>query len=250
MGNELKVFQNEMFGEVRTVEENGRVLFCGSDVAKALGYARPTKAIQDNCKGVLKRSTPTNGGVQEMSFIPESDVYRLIIHSKLPSAEKFESWIFDEVLPTIRKTGGYVANEDLFVNTYLPQADENTKTLFKLTLQTINQLNTVIETQKPFVDFAKTVSATADIIDIGKMAKLLHDENIPIGRNKLFEWLRANDILMSSNTPYQRYIDNGYFKLKEYTKETCYGSKIFFTTYVTGKGQIYIIEKLRKLYVA
>lgn len=130
----------------------------------------------------------------------------------------------------------------------MPYADENTKTLFKLNLQTISQLNNIIAKQKPLVDFAETVSSTKDIIDMNKMAKLLNDEHIPIGRNKLFEWLRTNKILMSNNTPYQKYIDNGYFKIKESTKETAYGTKIFITTYVTGKGQIYIIEKLRKLY--
>lgn len=251
MGNELKIFENEMFGTVRTIKENDKVLFCGSDMAKALDYTNPRKAILDHCRCVTKRDIPhpqSKDKMMEMSFIPESDVYRLIVQSKLPSADKFERWIFDDVLPTIRQTGGYVANEDLFINTYLPYADENTKKLFKLNLQTISQLNNIIAKQKPLVDFAETVSSTKDIIDMNKMAKLLNDENIPIGRNKLFEWLRTNKILMNNNTPYQKYIDGGYFKIKESIKETAYGTKIFVTTYVTGKGQIYIIEKLRKLY--
>lgn len=251
MGNELKIFENEMFGTVRTIKENDKVLFCGSDMAKALDYTNPRKAILDHCRCVTKRDIPhpqSKDKMIEMSFIPESDVYRLIVQSKLSSADKFERWIFDDVLPTIRQTGGYVANEDLFINTYLPYADENTKKLFKLNLQTISQLNNIIAKQKPLVDFAETVSSTKDIIDMNKMAKLLNDENIPIGRNKLFEWLRTNKILMNNNTPYQKYIDGGYFKIKESIKETAYGTKIFVTTYVTGKGQIYIIEKLRKLY--
>ena len=251
MGNELKIFENEMFGTVRTIKENNKVLFCGSDMAKALDYTNPRKAILDHCRCVTKRDIPhpqSKDKMMEMSFIPESDVYRLIVQSKLPSADKFERWIFDDVLPTIRQTGGYVANEDLFINTYLLYADENTKKLFKLNLQTISQLNNIIAKQKPLVDFAETVSSTKDIIDMNKMAKLLNDENIPIGRNKLFEWLRTNKILMNNNTPYQKYIDGGYFKIKESIKETAYGTKIFVTTYVTGKGQIYIIEKLRKLY--
>lgn len=103
----LQVFKNAEFGEVRTIEEDGKVLFCGSDIAKALGYANPRKALADHCKGVTKRNTPTTGGVQELSYIPEGDLYRLITHSKLPSAEKFESWMFDEVLPAIRKNGAY-----------------------------------------------------------------------------------------------------------------------------------------------
>ena len=252
MGNELKIFENEMFGTVRTIEESGKVLFCGSDVAKSLGYIDTPKAIKTHCKEdgwAIYPVTDKLGREQNAKFINEGNIYRLITHSKLPSADKFERWIFDDVLPTIRQTGGYVANEDLFINTYLPHADENTKTLFKLNLQTITQLNNIIDKQKPLVDFAETVSSTKDIIDIGKMAKLLNDENIPIGRNKLFEWLRTNKILMKNNTPYQKYIDGGYFKIKESTKETAYGTKLFITTYVTGKGQIYIIEKLRKLYM-
>lgn len=110
--NKMQVFNNPEFGEVRTIEENGAILFCASDVAKALGYTNPSKAINDHCKGITKRYTPTAGGEQEMSFITEGDIYRLAARSKLPGAEKFESWIFDEVLPSIRKTGGYMMPQD------------------------------------------------------------------------------------------------------------------------------------------
>ena len=92
----LETFVSEEFGSVRVIEEDGKYLFCGSDVAKALGYARPNEAVTKHCKGTLKRRTPTAGGIQEMLFIPEGDVYRLITHSKLPAAEKFEKWVFDE----------------------------------------------------------------------------------------------------------------------------------------------------------
>ena len=109
--NEMQVFENNEFGTVRVLEENGKTLFCGSDVAKALGYVRPNDAIAAHCRATVKRSTPISGKVQEINFIPEGDVYRLITHSKLPAAEKFESWVFDEVLPAIRKTGGYIAGE-------------------------------------------------------------------------------------------------------------------------------------------
>jgi prophage antirepressor-like protein len=105
--NGLQIFKNPEFGEVRTIEEDGRVLFCGSDAAKALGYAKPQNAVRDHCKGALKRGTLTDGGNQELLFIPEGDIYRLVIKSKLPSAEKFERWVFDEVLPSLRKKGSY-----------------------------------------------------------------------------------------------------------------------------------------------
>lgn len=105
--NELQIFNSGEFGEIRTIEIDGKPYFVGTDVAKALGYSNPRKAILDHCKGVTKRDTPTSSGVQLMSYINEGDLYRLIMKSKLPSAEKFESWVMDEVLPTIRKTGSY-----------------------------------------------------------------------------------------------------------------------------------------------
>ena len=110
--NKLQIFNNPDFGEVRTLEENGKVLFCGSDVAKALGYAKPQNAIAIHCKGALKRGIPTSGGIQEMSFIPESDLYRLVFSSKLPNAERFTDWVTEEVLPSIRKNGGYIAGQE------------------------------------------------------------------------------------------------------------------------------------------
>ena len=105
--NSLQIFNSEEFGEIRTIEIDGKPYFVGADVAKALGYSNPRKAILDHCKGVTKRDTPTSSGVQSMSYINEGDLYRLIMKSKLPSAEKFESWVMDEVLPAIRKTGSY-----------------------------------------------------------------------------------------------------------------------------------------------
>lgn len=111
--NNLQIFQNTEFGAIRTLEENGLVLFCGSDVAKALGYANPRKALIDHCRGVTKRYTPTKSGEQEMSFIPESDLYRLVFSSKLPTAEKFTGWVTEEVLPSIRKHGAYMTPETI-----------------------------------------------------------------------------------------------------------------------------------------
>ena len=111
--NELQIFNNPEFGEIRTLDENGVPLFCGNDVAKALGYAVPRKALFDHCKGVLKRNIPTNGGIQEMSFIPESDIYRLVFSSKLPTAEKFTDWVTTEVLPSIRKHGAYMTPDTM-----------------------------------------------------------------------------------------------------------------------------------------
>ena len=118
----------------------------------------------------------------------------------------------------------------------------------KLADKTIKNLEMTIEEQRPLVDFANKVSDSSNVIDMGKMAKLLKDEHINIGRNRLFDWLRKKEIFMKNNMPYQRYIDGGYFQVKESVYETPYGSKTQQTTFVTGKGQIYITEKLRKEY--
>ena len=105
--NDLQIFENSEFGSVRTITVDGEPYFVATDVATALGYTNPRKAVNDHCKGVTKRDTPTSSGVQSMSYINEGDLYRLIMKSKLPSAEKFERWVMDEVLPSIRKTGSY-----------------------------------------------------------------------------------------------------------------------------------------------
>ena len=110
MENKIAVFNSEEFGAVRTISENGRILFCAKDVAVALGYSNPRKAVADHCKGVTKRDTLTEGGVQLLSYIPEGDVYRLIVSSKLPSAVRFETWLFDTVVPDIRRHGAYISD--------------------------------------------------------------------------------------------------------------------------------------------
>lgn len=248
MDNTIKTFVNEEFGSVRTIEENGKILFCGSDVAKALGYRRPKDAINAHCKGAVKRRLLTNGGVQEMKMISEGDVYRLISHSRLPSAEKFERWIFDDVLPTIRRTGGYVSNEEMFIENYLPFLDEPYKKLFRLQMTFISKLNERIRNDKPLVDFALHVADSEDLIDMNAMAKLAADENFNIGRTRLFRWLKEMGVLMSNNLPYQRYIDRRYFVVKESVFEVKGMKKTYRQTFVTGKGQLFIIGLLRKYY--
>ena len=112
MNNNIQIFKNSDFGEIRTLEENGAVLFCGSDVAKALGYARPNDAVTQHCRATVKSRTPISGKMQDINFIPESDLYRLVFSSKLPTAEKFTDWVTAEVLPSIRRNGGYIAGQE------------------------------------------------------------------------------------------------------------------------------------------
>ena len=249
MENEIvRVFENKEFGKIRTAKIDDESWFVGKDVADCLAYSNSRKALADHVddedKGVTKRDTL--GGKQEMTIINESGLYSLILGSHLPNAKQFKHWITHDVIPTIRKTGGYVNNDETFIKTYLPFADDNTKLLFKNTLETIRKQNELIENQKPMVEFANQITQSKDTIDIGQLAKVVHDENIKIGRNKLFDWLRNNKILMTNNVPYQPFIDNKYFKVIETTKHTTYGDKIFTKTLVTGKGQAYIVEKLRK----
>ena len=249
MNNKLEIFKNEEFGQIRTLEVGGKPYFVASDIAKALGYKRPNDAISAHCRYTVKHSIPhpqSKTKTMDVNIIPEGDLYRLIVNSELPTAEKFESWVFDEVLPSIRKHGAYMTNDVIERTLTDPDYLIQLATALKEERQARLVAEQKIEEQRPLVEFADKVSNSSNLIDMGKMAKLLKDENINIGRNRLFEWLRKKDILMRNNIPYQRYIDGGYFQVKESTFETPYGTKTQQTTYVTGKGQIYITEKLRK----
>ena len=252
MSNVIKIFENDEFGSLRTLtDEHGRIMFCGKDVASALGYSNTKDAIRRHCRWGVKHDLPHPQSPTKkikMIFIPESDVYRLVAHSKLPGAEKFESWIFDEILPQINHTGGYVSNEDMFIENYLPFLEEPYRNLFRLQMTAIKKLNERIRHNQPLVEFANQVTGTNDLIDMNAMAKLARAENIPVGRNKLYSWLKRTGVLMSNNLPYQRYIDRGYFAVKESVFEVNGLKKTYRQTFVTGKGQLFIISLLRKYY--
>ena len=244
----MEVFNNEQFGSVRIIEEDGKVLFCGVDVAKALGYTNPRKAVRDHTKGGTFRSTPTAGGMQDMSFVPEGDVYRLITHSKLPSAERFERWVFDEVLPTLRQTGSYVLQRpDSYMiddpieraKRWIEEAQE------KLALQA------KVEADAPKVLFADAVATSKDSCLIGQLAKVLRQNGYNIGQNRLFDYLRNEGYLCKSgenrNMPTQRSIDAGWFEVKEGTLYNLDGTvRITRTPKVTNRGQIYFVNKFLK----
>lgn len=246
----ITVFENEEFGRIRTLCINGEPWFAGKDAAVILGYSETAKAVRKHVdeedKGVSVLDTP--GGKQKLTIINESGLYGLIMSSKLPAAKKFKRWVISEVLPAIRKTGGYVSDTEMFINNYLPFADETVKELFRLQMTVIDQLNNRIRRDQPLVEFANQVSDTSNIIDMNAMAKLAREENIRIGRNRLFQWLREKGILMSDNLPYQKYIESGYFKVKESVFEVDGIKKTFQQTFVTGKGQQYIIGRLKREY--
>lgn len=251
MNNELMIFEGH---EVEVFELSGEVLFNPKHVAECLEIVDVNSSIRKfNDKQVVKvkNSDVHNLHIRKLNnagenFLTESGVYKLVFKSHKPNAEKFTDWIADEVLPSIRKHGAYMTNETLEKALTSPDFLIQLATQLKEEQMARKLAEQKIEEQKPLVDFANRVSDSSNLIDMGKMAKLLKDEHINIGRNRLFEWLRQKDILMSNNIPYQRYVDGDYFRVRESTYETPYGTKTQQTTYVTGKGQIYITEKLRK----
>lgn len=221
--NNLKIFQNEQF-QVRTIEIDGKPYFCASDVACALGYSNPRKAVGDHCKGVTKCDTLTSGGMQSLSYIPEGDIYRLIARSQLPEAEKFEKWVFDEVIPEIRKTGGYK----------LPQT-------YQEALRELADKQDELEKLLPKAEFYDSVTSSKDTMSIRDAAKIL---NMGMGQNRLYAFLRQQKILMADNRPYQRYIDAGYFKLVEQEYEQDGRTKIHYKPVVYQKGLDFIRKRI------
>ena len=255
--NELQIFNSEEFGEVRTLEVNGQPYFVASDVAKILHYAIPHKAVRDHCKGVLKQNILTSGGNQDVLIIPESDVYRLIFNASSQSnskdvrevAERFENWVMTEVLPSIRKNGGYIAGQETL-------SDEELLSKALMVAQKkiadrdriISEKQERIEQMRPKEIFADAVSASRTSILIGDLAKLICQNGFQIGQKRLFEWMRNNGYLMkhgtSKNMPVQRFVEQGLFEIKESNVQNPDGSvRITKTTKVTGKGQIYFVNK-------
>lgn len=240
--NELKLFESPKFGQVRTVDIDGKIYFVAADVARSLGYIKPQNAIAAHCKGALKYSIPTNGGNQDMNIIPEGDVYRLAAKSELPGADEFESWIFDEVLPSIRKHGAYMTADTIERTLTDPDYLIRLATTLKEEREARIKAERQIEVDKPKVEFFDQVADSKDAIDIGSAAKVL---NLGIGRNRLFEVLRDKRILMNDNKPYQTYIDRGYFRVIEqkYTKPDG-STNISIKTLVYQRGLDYIRKVL------
>lgn len=239
MDNSVQIFSNPEFGTIRTLDENGAILFCGADVAKALGYVRPKDAIATHCKGAVKRRTLTDGGAQEMSFIPEPDLYRLVFRSKLPTAEAFTDWVTSEVLPSIRKNGGYIAGQEKMTDMELLAS------AFLVAKKTIEDRDTRIaqlETEKavlaPKADYYDDLVDNGADLSIRETAKELH-----IPERILVEWLLKHSYLYRAATtnklmPYSEYSTRAkepLFTLKERTNRingfTC------AQTMITVKGR-------------
>jgi anti-repressor protein len=239
----IERFDSPEFGTLRTVEEDGKVLFCGKDVAVALGYKDATNAIKKHCKGVpIHHPLKTAGGTQQARFITQGDVYRLITHSKLPSAQRFESWVFDEVLPSIARDGGYM----------VARADETPEQLMaralKIADETLKRQQAQIEELKPKALFADAVAASDGTCLVGEFAKMLRQNGVDIGQNRLFAWLRDHGYLGKSgsnrNVPTQRAMDMGLFRIKETAVTHSDGHvTINRTPKLTGRGQRHLLDK-------
>lgn len=228
--NNISTFNNPAFGSVRAVSVNDEPYFVGRDVAEILGYSNPRKAIgdhvddEDKTDGVTIRDSI--GREQKPIIINESGLYSLILSSKLPKAKEFKRWVTAEVLPAIRKTGGYVNDTAQFVESYFAQLKE----------------------QAPKVLFANAVETAHNSILIGDLAKIIRQNGVDIGQKRLFEWLRQNGYLIkdgqSKNMPTQKAMEMSLFEVKESTINNPDGSvRVTRTTKVTGKGQTYFVKK-------
>lgn len=242
--NELQIFKNEEFGEVRTVTIDNEPWFVGKDVATALGYERATKAIQDHVNEEDKDEIPIQdsiGRMQKTPIINESGLYALIFGSKLESAKRFKHWVTSEVLPTIRKTGGYQMQA--------PQGKELLALAVLEAQKTIEEQTAQIERMKPKEIFADAVATSHTAILIGDLAKLLKQNGVETGQKRLFVWMREHGYLIKRkgadwNMPTQKSMEMGLFEVKESTVNNPDGSvRINKTTKVTGKGQQYFINK-------
>lgn len=248
--NNLQIFNNDQFGQIRTTVKDGAPLFVAADVCRALEIGNPSQAITrlDSDETTLI----SNEGGREINAVTESGLYSLVLGSRKPEAKAFKRWITHEVLPTIRQTGGYVSDEQQFVNTYLPFADANTKALFGQTLAQLRAANEQLEQQKPKVLFADAVSAAHTSILVGELAKLLKQNGVDIGQHRLFQYLRENGYLIKRrgtdyNMPTQYAMERGWFEIKETAITHGDGhTSVNKTPKVTGKGQQYFINLFLK----
>lgn len=237
----IQVFNNSEFGDIRTVQLNNETYFVGRDVANALGYSKARNAIAIHVSDDDKKDAPiqgTLGGTQQMTVINESGLYSLVLSSKLESAKRFKHWVTSEVLPTLRKTGSYG----------MPQGKELLALAVIEAQKTIEEKNKEIERMRPKEVFADAVASSKDSILIGELAKLICQNGYSIGQNRLFTWMRDNGYLMvqgaSRNIPKQRFVEQGLFEIKESSIANPDGSvRLIKTTKVTAKGQQYFIQK-------
>ena len=249
--NELQIFNNPEFGSVRTITKDNEPMFCLADICKALEINNASQ-LKTRLKedGVITNEVIDNlGRKQTATFINESNLYKVIFLSRKPSAVRFTDWVTDEVIPSIRKNGGYIAGQETLSDEELmAKALLVANNKIKERDAIIERQQAKIETDKPKTIFADAVSTSRTSILIGDLAKLICQNGVQIGQKRLFDWLRDNGYLikcgLSRNMPMQRYVEQGLFEVKESTVQNPDGSvRITKTTKVTGKGQIYFVNK-------
>ena len=263
--NNLKVFENDEFGQLRVIVKNNKEYIEAIEVATILGYSNPRDAVNRHCDedgvvfsdvGVVTGIRKDNSEIIQVvtkKFIDEGNLYRLIVKSKLPSAKKFEKWVMEDVLPSIRKHGAYMSEEVISKTLDNPDfiIEIATKLKYerqqrKLLEEKAKSLEATIIIDKPYTNFGKTIATSSDAITIGQFAKVLNNNNINIGRNRLFTILRDNGYLIKvgkdKNMPKQVYVKQGLFKVAESVVKTVKGELLTATTLITGKGQMYFLE--------
>lgn len=236
----IQVFNNSEFGDIRTVQLNNETYFVGRDVANALGYSDSFGALKKHVMSddKLVCQIDSAGQKRDATVINESGLYSLVLSSKLESAKRFKHWVTSEVLPTLRKTGSYG----------MPQGKELLALAVIEAQKTIEEKDKEIERMRPKEVFADAVASSKDSILIGELAKLICQNGYSVGQNRLFTWMRDNGYLMrqgaSRNIPKQRYVEQGLFEIKESSIANPDGSvRLIKTTKVTAKGQQYFIQK-------
>ncbi|HDR8052111.1 TPA: phage antirepressor [Bacillus cereus] len=250
--NELKNFSHNMFGNLEILIKEGKEYFPATDVAKSLGYTNPTKAVRDHCKdnGVTFCSVviPEKNQTVEKKFINEPNLYRLIVKSKLPQAEQFEKWVFEEVLPTIRKHGAYMTDQVLEQAVTNPDFAIGLLTKLKEEKEKFAAAQRQIVQQKPLVVFAEACMQSEQTLKVSEVAKLATKQGVKIGQRQLFAKLREWELMFKRSTePTQLAVEKGYFEIAQGVKQKPNGEAFTWTTtYVTPKGQAYIIDRLKK----
>ena len=246
--NKIQAFNNEEFGEVRTVMVSGEPWFVAVDVCKALELSNPTVAVSRLDED--ERSKFNLGRQGEGTIVNEAGLYSLILGSRKPEAKAFKRWITHDVIPAIRKTGGYIqCEETMSDDDLIARALVMAQKKIELREKELREKDELLELQKPKVEFADHVTESENAIDMGTFAKYVQKAGIDMGRNTLFKWLRGQGILMENNVPYQRYLDLGWFRVVEMVYSTPNNKYTTSKTLVTGKGQVSLVRYIRKYYV-
>lgn len=249
--NEIKVFENKQFGSVRSILKDGEPWFVAADVCRALELTNTPKALErlDADEKMTITSSDSHsgqrGGAQSMNIVNEPGLYALVLGSRKPEAKAFKRWITHEVIPAIRKHGGYLTPEKVEEALLNPDVLIRLATELKDEREQRRALEGQIAEDKPYTGFGRAIAASSDAILVREFAKLANNAGIPIGQNRLYRWLRANSYLMQDNKPYQRYVDNGWFALRESTVTTINGDLLRTTTLITGKGQMALLARLK-----